>query len=466
MRSLRSSVLLLTLSFSLPAFVGPACAEATVPYLERWGIYGLDLGSGGIELIYSCPEEISGLGLNGAGDMFAFSKMIGGEGEEFWEICTLGADGGVLFRVTDNGFMDVYPAWSPDGSRIAFLSMRGETLDIYVAGLEGGGEELLYDSGFHDADIHWVGGKIAFTRNSQTWLMDEDGTGAAQVTDPPRAGEWGNSVLPFGDYDPRISPDGSKIVFERMVDDGSPHGNYDLYMVNADGSGEEALTENGWTQGLATWSHSGERIAYIVSAVGAEGRYDIHLMNSDGSDSRDLTSEIFPPGFLAHCAAFSQDDSRIYFIGEWWGWKVLESTIYCFTSSSEVNLGDPITVTGSIQPPVTGASVTLTYTGPGGSKVTRAVNTGQDGSYGDSYEPQEAGLWRVEASWEGDAGHQSSSSQPSEFTVLEPEEPPGGIPGFPHGSMVIGLLLGALIIWASRERVSGRVYGVVGRNPP
>ncbi|MCJ7832385.1 MAG: hypothetical protein MUP92_02940 [Actinobacteria bacterium] len=39
--------------------------------------------------------------------------------------------------------------------------------------------------------------------------MDSDGSDARPITDPPRVGEWGNAVLPFGDYDPRISPDGT-----------------------------------------------------------------------------------------------------------------------------------------------------------------------------------------------------------------------------------------------------------------
>jgi len=90
--------------------------------------------------------------------------------------------------------------------------------------------------------------------------MNSDGTNARRVTDPPRAGEWGDAVLPFGDYDPRISPDGSRVVFERLVDDSTQYGNYDLFMVNLDGSSEIRLTENGWTQGLVSWSNDGQTL--------------------------------------------------------------------------------------------------------------------------------------------------------------------------------------------------------------
>ena len=298
---------------------------------------------------------------------------------------------------------------------------------------------------------------IVFTRNSQIWVMEEDGTGARWVTDPPRAREWGDAVLPFGDYDPRISPDGSRIVFERMVDDASPHGNYDLYTVGVDGSEETSLTEMGWTQGLASWSHSGEKMVYIVSAVGTEGRYDIYLMNANGSGVTDLTSGIFPPGFLAHCAVFSADDSRIYFVGEWWDWKVLDTSLSCSLSSKDLELGDSVTVSGSIEPPVPGAKITLKYTGPGGNAITQEVTAGTDGAYTDAFESSDAGSWGVEASWEGDPGHNPSASGTLEFTVTEPkrESESGGedgIPGFPWESTMLGLAAGLSVLLLLQRR--------------
>ena len=449
--------MLLILAMLFPA-VASAEVESVVPYQERWGIYELDPSTRSVSLIYTTSQKITTLRLNNAGDTFAFSQRIDGDEDAGDEICTVGVDGNGFRRLTHNDYMDVYPVWSPDGSRIAYLSWPSETLDVYVMDSDGGNQELLYDSGFHDADIHWRGDKIAFTRNSQIWVMDDDGTGFTQLTDPPRAGEWGNAVLPFGDYDPRISPDGGKIVFERMVDDASPHGNYDLFCVNIDGSGEAALTDTGWTQGMAVWSSSGEELVYLVSAIGSEGKYDIYTVNSDGSDARDLTSDLFPQAFLAHCPLFSPDNSRIYFVGEWWGWEVLETTISCSLSSSTVSLGDPATVSGSIEPSIPGANVTLTFTNPSGSSITRYLTTEADGGYHHSYEPSEPGMWRVEASWDGDSGHHASRSQSIEFSVIESEPETeessegGGIPGFPLEATIVGLMLGIGFYLMSRRR--------------
>jgi hypothetical protein len=309
---------------------------------------------------------------------------------------------------------------------------------------DGMNQRLLYDSGYHDADIHWVGDKIAFTRNSQIWIMEEDGTGATRLTDPPRAGEWGESVLPFGDYDPRISPDGERIVFERMVDDSSPHGNYDLFIIDSDGSNERRLTESGWTQGLAVWSPSGDSIAYSVAAVDEEGRYDIYMMNGDGSQVRDLTSQHFPPGFLAHESVFSVDGSKIYFIGEWWDWRALATEVACSLSTSETVPGGEVTVSGRIEPAVPEATVTMTIVGPDGSTTTKTLNLDSEGSYADVWEPSEPGQWAVKVSWDGDLGHNASESQTVYLVVEEPPGGGGGIPGFPTQSIAFGLIVGVL----------------------
>jgi Tol biopolymer transport system component len=149
-------------------------------------------------------------------------------------------------------------------------------------------------------------------------MMDDDGTNAAPVTDPPRAGEMGSANLPFGDYDPRLRPDGARIVFERLVDDRSASGNYDLFLTSPDGTGLLRLTTTGFTQGMANWSRDGERLVFVVAAVGETGQYRIWQLNADGSDCRNITPDYFPQVFLCHDPLYSADDSEVCFIGEWW----------------------------------------------------------------------------------------------------------------------------------------------------
>ncbi|UCH51923.1 MAG: PD40 domain-containing protein [Chloroflexota bacterium] len=302
-----------------PSDTPPSKSEQkSVPHVEKWGIYALDLATEKVELLYGSASQVSHLSLNKAGDRFAFSQKIDGDQDEHEEICTVDIDGGNFQSLTNNSYRDLYPVWSSDDAEIAFLSWRDKDLDIYLMSSNGTNVRKLYDSGHHDADINWQGNSIVFTSNSRIWMMRDDGTQVTRITEPPRAGQWGNANLPFGDYDPRLSPNGNKIVFERLEDDSSPHGNYNIYVINSDGSGQNRLTATGYSQGLANWSSSGDKIVYVVAAIGNEGKYDIYMMNSDGTNVRNITPDYFPAAFLCHTPVFSIDDSKIFFVGQWW----------------------------------------------------------------------------------------------------------------------------------------------------
>ncbi len=292
--------------------------EKNVPHEMRWGIYSLNLSTEEIALIYCSDSKITTLRLNNQFNRFVFSKKINGNSNESEEICTINIEGTDFQQVTNNNIWDIYPAWSPAGDKIAFLSFREDDLDIYLMNSDGTFQEKLLDSGSHDADINWVGEYIAFTSRSSIWYAKSDGTNQTKVTNPPRAGEWGNANLPFGDYDPCISPDGAKIAFERLEDDTSIHGNYNIFLIDFDGSNETRLTSTGYSQGFPTFSNNGDKILFVVSAIDDAGKYDLYMMNSDGKDVRNITPSYFPASFLCYAGVFSNDDSKIYFIGEWW----------------------------------------------------------------------------------------------------------------------------------------------------
>ena len=318
LKKLSSSIIKLLIIFLTIILLMGCIDNGIVPHVKKWGIYSLDLSTKKIDSIFSSDYEITTLRLNNNGDKFVFSMMINGSEYNNSEICLLDLNGSNFNRLTKNNYWDLYPTWSPDDSNIAFLSFREDDLDIYMMNSDGANQSKFYDSDSHDADIHWIDDKIVFTSGSKIWRINDDGTNPSIITNPSNAGEWGNANLPFGDYDPNIHPDGAKVVFERLENDTSPHGNYNIFSINLDGSDETRLTDNYITQGFPTWSNSGKKILLLVTAKYNEGKYDLYMMNDDGSDYKNITPDYFPDRFLCHAGVFSPDDSLIYFVGEWW----------------------------------------------------------------------------------------------------------------------------------------------------
>jgi Tol biopolymer transport system component len=148
-----------------------------------------------------------------------------------------------------------YPVWSPDGTRIAFLhsaNPTGENADpyhVWIMNADGTHQtDLMLSATSADrTQIDWSpdGQRIAFTHLRAIWILQADGSASWPVTRP--------GVSPTTHLHPAWSPDGDRIAFACSS---LSHGNYQLYEINTDGTGQRRITFNSAFDLSPDWASS------------------------------------------------------------------------------------------------------------------------------------------------------------------------------------------------------------------
>jgi WD40-like Beta Propeller Repeat len=155
------------------------------------------------------------------------------------DLFTANPDGSALTPIRATSFTEELPAWSPDGTKIAFASDRDGDQEIYTTNTDGSVVTRLNSGQGFYPDWAPEGTKIAFqsTRDSapEIYTMNADGSGVAMLA---------NSVA--FDGEPAWSPDGTKIAFATFLDP-------DIYTVNADGSAATNISTNPAVDELPDW---------------------------------------------------------------------------------------------------------------------------------------------------------------------------------------------------------------------
>jgi Tol biopolymer transport system component len=181
------------------------------------------------------------------------------------------------------------PAWSADGQAIAFSDScgpSGSTPRIDVVAADGTGLATIATNASGPA-FSPNGQKIAFDRNGAIWTMNADGSGQAQLTQPPGFSEDGA---------PNWAPDGSKLVFSSDRHCSTSCAQIDLYTVNADGSNVTRL-RTGLTAALGpAWSPDGTAVVFEScfdfcnrdSCTQDSCDADIRVIEADGTGERTL----------------------------------------------------------------------------------------------------------------------------------------------------------------------------------
>ncbi|MFN4152136.1 MAG: TolB family protein, partial [Candidatus Sericytochromatia bacterium] len=120
---------------------------------------------------------------------------------------------------------------SPDGSKIAFESGLDFSTDIYIMNADGSNQTNLTNNALENSEPIFSpnGSKIAFISNYDIYIMNADGSNQTNLTNSPSA----------SDYGVNFSSNGSKILFSLYED---PFG--EIYEMNIDGSNKTNLTNS------------------------------------------------------------------------------------------------------------------------------------------------------------------------------------------------------------------------------
>lgn len=185
------------------------------------------------------------------------------------------ADGTLTEIVGNKAAVNVQPALSPDGTRVAFSSQRDGKFSIYIVNVDGSGLRRVTDGPGDDSEPAWSpdGTRLAFVRG-----FDPTGSGVLvlacqlpgdilvvkveqgfNVRRPIRPIEV-NLTNGLGGTDPAWSPDGTRLAF---ASDREGNYNYDIYtMSSEDGSDVHRLTTDATQEADPVWSPDGSWIAY------------------------------------------------------------------------------------------------------------------------------------------------------------------------------------------------------------
>jgi TolB protein len=158
-------------------------------------------------------------------------------------------------NITNNpAAIDDDPDWSPDGRSILFTSKsptdtptNATSAEIFVLDLKGGPPKRLTNNKEEERAPAWSpdGKRILFScrrggkQDFDLCVMNADGTGEVRITENP-----------IGELTPTWSPDGRKIAFHRRQ---GPPGAFQIFVINPDGTGEMQVTNTPGLNGFPSW---------------------------------------------------------------------------------------------------------------------------------------------------------------------------------------------------------------------
>jgi Tol biopolymer transport system component len=279
--------LLITLLVATVAFIGtrpsqPPLGAATnglIAFASGGDIIVVEPDGSRRRTLISVPSELGGMEYSPDGRRLAYwSRTLAGP----WDLNVVDADGGNPVTVASgiNEVTTPHPAWSPDGTTIAY-SARDRQVDG------------------SSSCASWGNGDFC---TSRIFLAATDGSGTRRAGDPDldaRSPDW--------------SPDGSTIAFGGGG--ASPAVGVHLYLMDADGANVRQLSDvigSDWAFVQVDWSHDGNKIVGQASASDDMTNWDIWVINADGSGATNVGA--YPQGIDEVLPSWAPDRDAL----TWW----------------------------------------------------------------------------------------------------------------------------------------------------
>lgn len=207
------------------------------------------------------------------------------------DIFSVRPDGSDLMKLTNGESRNFQPAWSPDGKRIAFVSSRSGSNQIYIMDEDG---QNLQQVTWEDDNGHpiWLPGgtQIAFR------TMDGEGLWWWQVIDlvTNQVSQFSEPSFDFFFQTPAWSPDGQYIAYMSLAEQSERNnGSSQIHIRSVDGLVDIALTNDTWANITPIWSPDGSKIAFLSERDGTYDMFALYVVEVDGSGLLKLSEPIF-----------------------------------------------------------------------------------------------------------------------------------------------------------------------------
>src|SRR5947209_3382038 len=224
---------------------------------------------------------------------FVVKESDAGRDEDRSNLWLVGSAGGSQRQLTFDSSLTRSPRWSPDGSRIAFLSSRSGSSQLYELRIDGGEARQITRRKGGAGIPSWSpdGKRLAFSASTPTEHAPDGDT--PQWTHRPR-------VVDRSHY----KSDGVGFLL---------HDRMHLFVVPLDGGPEKQITGGNCDSLTPAWSPLGDRIAFGRTREGRrEGHLsDIWTVAPDGTELRRVTERVSS----ASAPSWSPDGGRIAFFG-------------------------------------------------------------------------------------------------------------------------------------------------------